>query len=94
MKQFLVNEFSSLTHLKQFIPEDAHSDEGPDEVVPMKVLFKDEKYTAETIDILSQIAEDANLDNVSPQVSITPYMYILNNHSSYVHVYHSLHLYV
>ena len=68
LKQFLVNEFESLAHLKQFIPEEAHHNTEPDTVVPMKVLFKDEKYTAETIDILSQIAEDAKLVDCSPQV--------------------------
>ena len=36
-------------------------------MVPQKVLFKDEKHTQETIDILSQLIEDANL-NGDPQV--------------------------
>ena len=56
VRQFLVNEFASLAHLKQFIPEEVQHNKDPDTVVPMKVLFKDEKYTAETIDILSQIS--------------------------------------
>ena len=79
MKQFLVNEFNSLTHhLKQFVPEEPPREHTePDQVVPMKVLFKDEKYTAETIDILSQIAKDAKLDHFVPQVSFCRF-YLMN----------------
>ena len=54
--------FAALSDLKQFL-----SDKPVDhpvvktEVVPMKMLMKDEKYTSETIDILTQIFDDANL---------------------------------
>ena len=54
-----------------------HEYTEPDQVVPMKVLFKDEKYTAETIDILSQIAKDAKLDHFVPQVSFCRF-YLMN----------------
>lgn len=36
-------------------------------VAPMEILFKDEKYKAETIDILTQLTQDAKL-NGNPQV--------------------------
>lgn len=68
LMEFLAHEFTDLADLKPFVPE--HQSPHPvckSEVVPMKVLFKDEKYTAETIDILSQLMIDANL-NCDPQV--------------------------
>lgn len=34
-------------------------------VAPMSILFKDEKYKAETIDIIRQLMEDANLSGRS-----------------------------
>ena len=72
IKKFLVNEFSSLADLKVFITEDGVDvpTSEPTQVVPMKVLFKDEKYTSETIDVLSHIAQDANLgEKQQPQFS-------------------------
>ena len=36
-------------------------EEGFPKVVPQKVLFKDEKYIQETIEILSQLIDDADL---------------------------------
>ena len=71
--RFLVNEFTSLEDLKQYVPK--HQQLHPvvrTEVVPQKVLFKDEKYIQETIDILSQLIEDANLSGDS-QVHIHVY---------------------
>ena len=71
MMKFLVSEFTSLSDLSQFVP--AKTSIHPvtaDEVVPMTVLLKDEKYIAETIEILATLAEDANL-NVDPQVITT-----------------------
>ena len=61
MMKFLVDYFPDLSDLKQFlpVPSSAH-DVQADEVVPMLVLLKDEKYIADTIDILSQLAADAN----------------------------------
>ena len=46
------------TDLKQFPPGESVDIDHPvvqSEVIPMKILMKDEKYTAETIDILTQI---------------------------------------
>lgn len=65
---FLVNEFTSLKDLRKYAPD--HQQLHPvvkTEVVPQKVLFKDEKCIQETIDILSQLIDDANL-NGDPQV--------------------------
>ena len=69
MMEFLVESFSLLRHLSSLVP----SRQSPhpiqkSTVVPMSVLFRDEKYTAETIEILSQLAHDANLTGDSPQV--------------------------
>lgn len=66
MMRFLVNEFKDLAGLKKYAP--SHVPLHPatkSEVVPMTVLFKDEKYTAETIDILSKLIEDAALSGDS-----------------------------
>ena len=68
MMQFLVTEFSDLQNLSQFSP----SLSGPHTVeksvvVPMKMLFCDEKYTDENILILHQFIEDAALSG-HPQV--------------------------
>lgn len=65
---FLVNEFSSLKHLRNLLPK--YQSLHPvvkTEVIPQTVLFKDEKYIQETIDILSQLIDDGNL-NGDPQV--------------------------
>ena len=62
MMKFLVDHLPSLSDLKQFLPasKSVHTVRA-DKVVPMIVLLKDEKYIADTIDILSQLAEDASL---------------------------------
>ena len=74
MMTFLVNHFSSLSNLKQFIPPASSTHPvAADEVVPMTVLLKDEKFIADTIDILAQLTEDADL-NGDPQVR-----HVLNN---------------
>lgn len=68
-KRFLVNEFSSLQSLKRILPAVQSLHEVvKTEAVPQKVLFKDEKYIHETIGILSQLIDDANLQG-DPQVS-------------------------
>lgn len=62
MMKFLVTEFKGLASLKKYVPPQVPLHPvKKSEVVPMKVLFKDEKYTSETIDILSQLKEDAAL---------------------------------
>lgn len=62
MMGFLVETFSSLKHLEEFVPESMSIHPiTKSEVVPMKLLYKDEKYKSETIEILSQLMSDANL---------------------------------
>ena len=69
MMRFLVSNFSTFSDLKKFVP-----DEAPlhpvvkTEVIPMKILFRDEKYISDTIEILSKLVEDAKLCG-EPQVS-------------------------
>ena len=76
MMTFLVENLSSLQHLHKLIPppEPLHP-VLPSEVVPMKILFKDEKYKSETIEILSQLLIDAGLSGDQqvcfPQTSIS-----------------------
>ena len=63
VKEFLVNNFSALKYLKPLIKqmEPIHPT-SKYEVVPMKILFKDEKRTHDTIDILTQLTTDAKLN--------------------------------
>ena len=65
-----MEHFTDLAHLSKYVPpvEPLHPLQKS-EVVPMKVLFKDERLKMNTIDILSQLIVDANLDG-SPQVQI------------------------
>ena len=62
MMEFLVDEFPSLSSLKHLVPprQTLHPCRKAT-VAPMEILFKDEKYKAETIDILTQLTEDAKL---------------------------------
>jgi hypothetical protein len=62
MMTCLVENFPSLSHLRKLIqpPEPLHT-VLPSEVIPMKILFRDEKYKSETIEILSQLLIDAGL---------------------------------
>lgn len=68
--EFLVKTFSNFRDLEEFIPpvEPIHPVQMS-EVVPMKMLPKDEKYKTETIDILTQLYSDAALSG-DHQVSI------------------------
>ena len=60
--RYLVTEFKSLGDLAKFIPPQSQIHPViKTEFVPMKVLFKDEKYTSETIEILCTLMKDANL---------------------------------
>ena len=59
MMQFLVTEFKSLADLKKFVPsQQTPHPTKKSVVVPMKTIFKDEKYKSETIDILTQLMTD------------------------------------
>ena len=72
MMEFLVKEFKSLNDLSALVPK--RTSPHPvlkARVAPMKIiLFKDEKYKAETIDILSQLSEDACVTG-APQVDVS-----------------------
>ena len=68
MMEVLVTDFKSLNSLKHLVP----SRESPHRLqkyvaVPMKVLFRDEKHKAETIEIYSDLVKDAALTG-NPQV--------------------------
>ena len=66
VKEFLVTHFQDLAGLAELAPkEECPHPVQKSSVVPMKVLMKDEKYTDDTIDILSQLAADANLSGDS-----------------------------
>ena len=69
MMEFLVTQFNSLEGLKKLLPpkQQIHPVKKS-HVVPMKLLFKDEKQKSETIDILSQLLNDGNLKDTN-QVS-------------------------
>ena len=72
---FLTSEFDDLHDLQSFVPP-AHSSspvEKNPEIVPMKILFRDEKYVAENVAILGDLVKDAHL-NQSDQVGHTVYM--------------------
>ena len=72
--QLLVTEFDSLSDLKRHIPpEEPLFPATKTNVVPMRLLFRDEKYTSENVEILKEMAKDANLHG-NPQV--------INTHTS------------
>ena len=60
---FLADNFDDLTSLRKHVPsiQPIHPPKKS-EVVPMKILFKDEKLKTDTIDILSHLLSDANLE--------------------------------
>ena len=76
LMEFLVEHFTVLAHLRKYVPpvEPLHPPQKS-EVVPMKVLFKDEKLKTDTIDILSQLNTTANLDG-TPQVPIPVHVHV------------------
>ena len=64
----LVEEFPTFSNLRQFVATpDRSSAVHKFIVVPMKLLFKDEKYTDEYIKILQEYSRECNLTG-SPQV--------------------------
>ena len=71
LMRFLVDTFADLAHLHKFLPEIVPIHPVlKSEVVPMKVLSKDEKLKSETIDILLQLMSDANLDGTQLEVHV------------------------
>ena len=78
--RFLTREFMAIKHLDKFLmPQCQIFPPVKTEYVPMKVLFKDEKYISETIEILSQLVKDASL-NGSNQVSHVQASYFAHVH--------------
>ena len=71
LQHFLVTEFDDLHDLQPVAPP-AHpsTPTRKTEVVPMRILFRDEKYVAENVAILGDLVTDANLTG-SDQVSNT-----------------------
>ncbi len=86
--ELLVKTFSNLHDLEEFIPsvEPIHPVQKS-EVVPMKLLLKDEKYKTETIDILTQLYSDAALsgDHQVSTVQLCTHPPNLNQYSNYAH---------
>ena len=84
--EVLVSEFISLSDLQTFLPprESPHAT-SKSVVVPMQILFKDEKYKSETIEILSNLMKDAALDG-QPQVIVYIHAYIIH-----IHIYTCMH---
>ena len=52
----LVEEFPALSYLDALLPTEESPDISRSNVVPMKILFKDEKYIAETTEILTRLS--------------------------------------
>ena len=73
--EFLVTEFSSLSDLKCHVSSQQpfHAVQKT-QVVPMSVLFKDELYKSETVEILTQYITDAQLSG-DHQVSYIKQIY-------------------
>ena len=67
MMSFMVKELKSLSDLAQFVPSPTMSPAHKSEILPLKLLFRDEKSIDENIQILVQYIKDASLDG-SPQV--------------------------
>lgn len=65
--RLLVEAFSSFASLASCIPTENVQAPQKAEIVPMKLLFKDEKHTDETIQILLQYIQDCALKG-TPQV--------------------------
>lgn len=69
MMEVLVSEFSSFSNLKHLVPpRQSPQPVQKAVVVPMKVLFRDEKKKSETIEILNELMKDAGLTG-NPQVN-------------------------
>jgi len=70
--QLIVETFPSLASLKKFLSSPEVRVPRPEKsiVVPQKVLFRDEKYTDENIQILCQYIHDCKLTG-NPQVAIS-----------------------
>lgn len=73
VQSFLVKKLKSLSDLVQFAPPPSQSTPAhKSDVVPLQLLFEDEKSIDSNIQILNQFAKDANLDG-NPQVCLEHY---------------------
>ena len=71
--EFLVTHIQDLAGLAKLAPkEECPHYMQRSTVVLMKILMKDEKYTDDTIDILSQLVEDAALSGNSQVIGHLP----------------------
>ena len=62
LQQFLVREFDDLHELQSLAQaEPLSSPATKTDVIPMRILFRDEKYVAENVAILGDLVRDANL---------------------------------
>ena len=66
--EFLVEEFDCLHDLRSLVPccQNPNPVKSPT-VAPMAILFRDEKYKAETVEIIRKLMTDAELSG-NPQV--------------------------
>ena len=77
LQQFLIKEFRDLHELESvLLDQDICRDSSKTEVIPMRILFRDEKYVAENVAILGDIAKDANLTG-NPQVYFNPLILLM-----------------
>ena len=66
--QLLVTEFDSLSNLSRYVPpEKPLFPDTKTNVVPMRLLFRAEKYTSESVEILKETAKGAGVQG-SPHV--------------------------
>ena len=65
--QVLVEEFPNLADLKQFVAMPSSTPAHKSTIVPMSLLFNDEKYIDENIQILQGYMRECSL-NGNPQV--------------------------
>ena len=70
----LAEEFPCLDALKSLLPPDDNSDASRSTVVPMKILFKDEKYKSETIELLRRLVTAAELSG-KPEVCMKKHVH-------------------
>ena len=71
MMGFLVETFTSLKDLADFVPKTVTVHPAmKSEIILMKILFKDEKYKSETIEILTRLLSDANLSGNHQVINI------------------------
>ena len=66
---FIAHGFDDLTELRVLVDPNSAPRVKPSVVIPMKILFHDEKYADENILILQKLAKDVKMTGI-PQVSL------------------------